>query len=98
MKTFSEIKQGLSEHKAMLQTKYKIDRLGIFGSYIRGEQKQDSDLDILIDYKDAPSIITLIELEHYLSELIGIKVDLVTIKGLKPQLKKQIIEEVVYIL
>ena len=81
----------------MLQTKYSINRLGVFGSYIRGEQEQDSDIDILIDYKAAPTIITLIELERHLSKLIGIKVDLVTINGLKPPLKKKIMEEVVYI-
>ena len=52
---------------------------------------------MLIDYEDAPSLITLIELEYYLSEIVGVKVDLVTNKGIKPQLKDSIIKEVVYV-
>ena len=97
MKTLNEIKQSLSIQKTMLLTKYKVNRLGIFGSYVRGEQQQDSDLDVLIDYEEPPSLITLIELEYYLSEVIGVKVDLVTNNGIKPQLKDYILKEVVYI-
>ena len=97
MKTFNEIKERLSEQKPILLKKFKVNRLGVFGSYVRGDQHQGSDLDVLIDYEDAPSLITLIELEYYLSEIIGVKVDLVTDKGLKPQLKDFIIKEVVYV-
>ena len=97
MKTFNEIKKRLSEQKPILLKKYKVNRLGVFGSYVRGDQHQGSDLDVLIDYEDAPSLITLIELEYYLSEIVGVKVDLVTNKGIKPQLKDSIIKEVVYV-
>ena len=97
MKTFNEIKERLSEQKPILLKKYKVNRLGVFGSYVRGDQHQGSDLDVLIDYEDAPSLITLIELEYYLSEIVGVKVDLVTNKGIKPQLKDSIIKEVVYV-
>ena len=97
MKTLNEIKLSLSIQKTMLLKKYKVNRLGIFGSYVRGEQQQDSDLDVLIDYEDPPSLVTLIELEYYLSEVIGVKVDLVTNNGIKPQLKDYILKEVVYI-
>ena len=97
MKTLNEIKKRLSEQKPILLKKFKVNRLGVFGSYVRGDQHQDSDLDVLIDYEDAPSLITLIELEYYLGEIIGVKVDLVTDKGIKPQLKDSIIKEVVYV-
>ncbi len=97
MLTLDEIKQSLIAQKSKLQSKYKINRLGIFGSYVRKEQKNESDLDILIDYEEAPSLITLIEVENQLSELLGIKVDLVTYKGIKPQLRSYILEEVVYL-
>jgi len=97
MKTFNEIKKRLSEQKPILLKKYKVNRLGVFGSYVRGDQHKGSDLDVLIDYEDAPSLITLIELEYYLSEIVGVKVDLITNKGIKPQLKDSIIKEVVYI-
>ncbi|MBA7543826.1 hypothetical protein ES705_36167 [subsurface metagenome] len=97
MKTFKEIKKSLSEQKPILTEKYKVNLLGVFGSYARGDQHQDSDLDVLIDYEDAPSLITLIELEYYLSEILGVKVDLVTTKGIKHQLKDYILKEVVYV-
>lgn len=96
-KTLQDIQQLLKQQKLMLEKKYKINQVGIFGSYIRGEQTQKSDLDILIDYQEAPSLITLIELEYYLSDIVGIKVDLVTKKGLKPQLKDYILKETVYL-
>lgn len=97
MKALNEIKKNLSKQKSFLKKKYNVSRLGIFGSYVRGDQRQESDLDVLIDYEVTPSLITLIELEYYLSEVIGLKVDLVTTKGIKSQLKDYIIKEVVYI-
>ena len=97
MLSLDEIKKSLTAQKSTLHTKYKINSLGIFGSYVRGEQKSESDLDILIDYEEAPSLITLIEIENQLSKLLGIKVDLVTRKGIKPRLRSYILEEVVYL-
>ncbi|MBF0236679.1 MAG: nucleotidyltransferase family protein [SAR324 cluster bacterium] len=97
MLSLDEIKQNLSNQKSILQNKYKIKSLGIFGSYVRGEQNSESDLDLLIDYDEPPSLFTLIEIENQLSKLLGIKVDLVTQKGIKPQLKNFILEEVVYL-
>ena len=92
-----KIRKSLSGQKAILRSRYNISKLGIFGSYIRGEQKKGSDLDILIDYDEPPTLIALIEIENQLSELLGVKVDLVTRKGLKPRLRKQILGEVVYL-
>ncbi|MCI5177762.1 MAG: DNA polymerase beta [Candidatus Electrothrix sp. AW3_4] len=91
------VKHRLAEQKSLLKNKYKIIRLGIFGSYIRGEQQSGSDVDVLIDYDKAPSLIELIEIENMLSDLLGLKVDLVTSKGLKPQLRQRILDEVVYL-
>jgi predicted nucleotidyltransferase len=71
--------------------------MGIFGSYVRGQQHDGSDLDSLIDYDKAPSLVALIEIENMLSDLLGVKVDLVTSKGLKPQLRQHILDEVVYL-
>ncbi|NOY07615.1 MAG: DNA polymerase beta, partial [Spirochaetes bacterium] len=56
-----------------------------------------SDIDILVDYEEVPSLVTLIELEYYLEEVLNSKIDLVTRKGIKPQLKESILDEVVYI-
>ncbi len=97
MLSLEKIRKSLSGQKAILRSRYNINKLGIFGSYIRGEQKKGSDLDILIDYDEPPTLIALIEIENRLSELLGVKVDLVTRKGLKPRLRKQILGEVVYL-
>ena len=97
MKTLHEIKHLLAKYKPMLVKKYHVTRLGVFGSYVRGEQHAKSDLDVLIDYDDAPTLLTLIELEDYLSEVMGMKVDLVTTKGIKRQLKDGILNEVDYV-
>ncbi|MDU9048708.1 MAG: nucleotidyltransferase family protein [Candidatus Electrothrix sp. Rat3] len=91
------VKHRLAEQKSLLKNKYRISRLGIFGSYIRGEQRNGSDVDVLIDYDKAPSLIELIEIENMLSDLLGLKVDLVTSRGLKPQLRQHILDEVVYL-
>jgi predicted nucleotidyltransferase len=97
MKTLEEIKQLLIENKQSVREKYKISELGIFGSYVRGEQRQDSDLDVLIDYTEAPSLFQLIDLEFYLSDRLHKKVDLVTKNGLKPRIKERILSEVIYV-
>jgi predicted nucleotidyltransferase len=97
MLSLEKIRKSLNAQKELLRSRYKISRLGIFGSYVRGEQQSGSDLDILVDYEEAPSLIALIEIENQLSELLGVKVDLVTRKGLRSQLRKQILGEVVYL-
>lgn len=96
-RTADDMKHRLAALKPVLAEKYHINRVGIFGSYVRGEQQTASDLDVLIDYDDAPSLLTLIELEDYLSDMMGIRVDLVTMNGIKRQLKDQILNEVEYI-
>jgi uncharacterized protein len=74
---------------------FKPKRVGLFGSYVRNEQKKGSDLDILVDFDDSINLFQLIELENMLSELLGIKVDLVTEKSVSPYLKKYIYNDLV---
>ena len=98
MKTLSEIKEILRKHKKELKEKYKVKSIAIFGSYARGEQKETSDIDILIDYYEPISLLKLIELENYLSDLLGIKVDLITRNSIhNPYVKKSIEEDLIYI-
>ncbi|WP_417913900.1 nucleotidyltransferase family protein [Candidatus Electronema sp. JM] len=97
MTSLDAVKRCLTEQKSLLKNKYKISKLRIFGSYVRGEQRNESDVDVLIDYVEAPSLIALIEMENMLSDLLGLKVDLVTSKGLKPQLRQHILDEVIYL-
>ncbi len=84
----------LRQHLPKLREKYSVSYLGIFGSYIRGEQTKDSDLDVLIQFDKKPGLLKYIELENYLSDLLGVKVDLVMKSALKPNIGKQILNEV----
>lgn len=84
----------LRQHLPELKEKYNISYLGIFGSYIRGEQTKDSDLDVLIQFNKKPGLLKYIELENYLSDLLGVKVDLVMKSALKPNIGKRILNEV----
>lgn len=96
MKTFEEIRKGLEVHKDELRQKYKVKEIGIFGSYVRGEQKRRSDVDILIEFEEPAnlSLLDFVGLENYLSSFLGVKVDLVEKHTLKPRIGKRILEEV----
>jgi len=74
-------------------------KVGIFGSYARGDNKKDSDIDILVKFKESPSLLTLIKLENDLSEILGVKVDLVTTGALKnKRIKKSIKKDLINIM
>jgi len=72
---------------------YKVDSLGVFGSFARQEQTLSSDLDLLVSFSEPPSLFTFLELEHYLSELLGTKVDLVMRDSLKQRIGRRILED-----
>jgi predicted nucleotidyltransferase len=86
----------LCDHLCELQERFSVKRLGIFGSYVRGEQSEGSDLDILVEFERAPSFFEFVRLENYLSELLNLKVDLVMKSALKPTIGRQILREVEY--
>ncbi|TAL63836.1 MAG: nucleotidyltransferase [Bacteroidetes bacterium] len=74
-------------------------KVGIFGSFARGDNKKGSDIDILVEFKETPSLLTLIKLENDLSEVLGIKVDLVTTGALKnKRIQKSIKKDLINIL
>lgn len=85
----------LRQNLPTLAERNKVKYLGVFGSYIRNEQKRGSDLDILVEFYETPSLFQFIRLEHYLGELLGTKVDLVMKDALKPAIGRQILKEVV---
>ncbi|MBI2252790.1 MAG: nucleotidyltransferase family protein [Armatimonadetes bacterium] len=97
MKILGLIKNILKENKPILKKKFKIKEIGIFGSYARNEQEENSDLDILIEFYEPISFFTFIDIEEYLTELLGIKVDLVSKKALKPRIGKFILDELILI-
>ena len=97
MKTTKEIKKILQDHKSLLEDTYGVVEIGLFGSYTKGLQKQTSDVDILVEFQNALDLITFCNLKNHLSDLLGVNVDLVSKKALKPVIGERIIEEAVYI-
>jgi hypothetical protein len=97
MKDIDTLKAILERHKEELKERYHVRELGIFGSYVRGEAGEESDVDILVEFEEVPGLLKFIELEEHLSELLGVKVDLVRKKSVREELKGSILEEVVMI-
>ncbi len=95
MKSKKTIEKILKKYKTLLGEKYKVEKIGVFGSYARGEESRESDIDILVKFY-APIGWEFIDLKDFLEEILERKVDLVTIKALKPQLKDEILREVVF--
>lgn len=78
-----------------LAEKYHVRSLEIFGSYVRDEQTPESDLDVLVTFDKTPDLLQYIELENHLSDLLGVKVDLVMKSALKPRIGQNILREAV---
>jgi len=97
MEDVENIKRTLSKHKAHLKKKFKVKTIGVFGSYVRGEQKNGSDVDILVEFEEPVGLFEFMRLEFFLSDLLGVKVDLVSKKALKPYIGEYIKREVVYV-
>jgi predicted nucleotidyltransferase len=96
MKRKQEILSILKQLLPSLKQNFKVKSIGIFGSYAREEQTEKSDIDLLVEFEAPVGFFKFIELEDYLSEKLGVKVDLVTPDALKPLIKPQIMEEAVY--
>jgi hypothetical protein len=97
MKTRAEILKILKKEMPVLNSTYYVSDCGIFGSYVREDAGESSDIDILVRFEKPIGFFKFIELEDYLSEKLGIKVDLVTEDALKPMIKPSIIESVIYV-
>lgn len=83
------------QHKAELQERFHVESLSVFGSVSRGIAGPKSDVDILVRYRKTPGLFAFLELKIYLEGIVGQKVDLVTEKALKKQLRKKILQEAV---
>lgn len=96
MKQISDLKNIIKQHKLELERDYKVKSLAIFGSYARGEQTGESDIDILVEFKE-PVGLLFVHLADYLQEILGLPVDLVTPDAIKPNRKKYVMENVLYV-
>jgi uncharacterized protein len=95
LRTLDEVMAELRRLQPQLRQRYPIREMGVFGSWVRGTQKQDSDLDVLVELGDAVGLMELVGLKQDLSDAIGIEVDLVTKDALKQRIGPRILAEVV---
>jgi len=95
MKAQDGIKETLKKFKPILREKFKVEKIGIFGSYGRGEESEESDVDILVEFSE-PIGWEFIDVKDFLEEILGREVHLATIGALRPSLKDRILKEIVY--
>lgn len=96
MKRLEELKQIIEHHRLVLEEKYKVKSIAIFGSYARGEQTQESDVDVLVEFSE-PVGFLFIHLADYLEEILEVKVDLVTPEAIKPNRREYIMRDLTYV-
>ena len=86
---------AIREQLPDLRQRFMVKSLGVFGSFVKGEQTENSDLDLLVEFNETPGLLRFIAMENYLSDLLGVKVDLVMKDALKSAIGKRILAEVV---
>lgn len=91
----AQLVEKLRQQLPLLVERYQVESLGVFGSYVRQEQRPGSDLDILVTFREPPSLLEFIALENHLPDTLGVKVDLVMKDALKPRIAERILDEVV---
>ena len=95
--TLEEILFTLKSGQPDLGETFGVRSLGVFGSYASGRATRRSDLDLLVEFDRVPTLFEFVRLERQLSQLLGVKVDLVMKSALKPEIGKRILNEVVMV-
>ena len=93
--TLPEILVTLRSALPRLVEDYAVSEVGVFGSVVRGDARPGSDIDILVDYVEPPTLFEFVRLQRYLTDLLGAPVDLVMKSALKPQIGRRVLAEVV---
>jgi len=94
-KNLAQLKRALRRQLPSLADRFGVKSLGVFGSYVRQEEGEGSDLDVLVEFHETPGLFKFIELENHLTDLLGVRVDLVMKDALKPRIGQRILQEVV---
>ena len=100
MKTNKNLKRvikTLKDSQAQVKKEYKAEITGVFGSYVRGEQKKASDLDILVRFIEGATLLDLVGVANFLEEKLNIKVDIVPIDAIRNEIKEQVLSGAVYL-
>lgn len=95
--TKQSIRKKIKDQFPFLRQKYNVEKLGIFGSVVRDEQKKESDVDMLVEFSSPIGLFDFIGLENFLTKTLDQKVDLVSKKALKPAIKDSILKEALYV-
>ncbi len=95
MKDLDRIREILKENEDVIAREFKAEIVGIFGSHARGEQKKESDVDIVVRFREGASLFDLVGLADFLEEKLGIKVDVVSERAIRPELKDHILKDLV---
>ena len=96
MKIAEEIKNILAEYEEELRSKFHVKKLGIFGSYARNEQRENSDIDIMVDF-EGPIRLEFVDLAECLETILGVTVDLVPRDAIKPNRWKCVAQDLLYV-
>lgn len=91
----TEIRSVIRQHSDILAEKYGVRVVAVFGSYVRGEQAGQSDLDLLVEFLHPISLLELVGAEIYLTEVLGVKADLVPKRDVRAELRESILREAV---
>jgi uncharacterized protein len=97
MRIKEDILAILSREMPFLKERFDVEQCGLFGSYAHGETTSKSDIDLLVRFEKPIGFFKFMELEDYLSQKLGIKVDLVTEDALKPLIRPYVLESVIYV-
>ncbi|GIW46165.1 MAG: nucleotidyltransferase [Deltaproteobacteria bacterium] len=97
MKRLEEIKRRLVELWEIIRNRYKAEVIGIFDSYVRGEQKEGSDLDVLVKFYKGATLFELVGLSIYLEEELGVKVDVVPYDTVREEIREEVLKGAIYL-
>jgi len=95
MRALEEVKRIIREHQEEIRTRFRAEVIGLFGSVARGEGGSESDVDILVRFDEGASLFELVALGDFLEEKLGCKVDIVSDRAVKPELRESIMRDLV---
>jgi predicted nucleotidyltransferase len=96
-RVYDSLLKDLKSLEPALRRKYHVKRLGLFGSYVRGQMRRSSDIDVLVEFYKSVDLLDFVALEKYLAAQTGVKIDLVSAKAIRPEFRDAILNEVVYV-
>ena len=93
----TDVRKAIAAELGVLRREYSVERIGLFGSYARGEQSAGSDVDLIVAFERPIGLFRFVRLRDYLSQRLGARVDLVTVAALKPGIREHVLKTVQYV-